>query len=71
MEWRKQTAENKKVLGYHIFSDEAIASISAKSPRSLTQLAKIKNVGEGKTVQYGEQILKLIREHLGEGDLFG
>lgn len=71
MAWRQQTADQKKSLTYHILSDLAIADISAKLPRSLTQLAKIKNIGEGKTMQYGEQILKLIRVHLGEGDLFG
>lgn len=71
IDWRKKTAETKKVLGYHIISDQAVADISAKLPRSLTQLAKIKNVGEGKTAEYGEQLLKLIRQHLGENDLFG
>ncbi|RYE55519.1 MAG: hypothetical protein EOP48_10045, partial [Sphingobacteriales bacterium] len=70
-EWRKQAADTKKVLSYHILSDLAIADISAKLPRSLAQLAKIKNVGDGKAMQHGEAILKLIRTYLGEGDLFG
>ncbi|TKC10514.1 hypothetical protein FA048_10035 [Pedobacter polaris] len=69
LNWRKQTAENKKALGYHIISDQAIADISAKLPKTLTQLAKIKNVGEGKATQYGDEILKLIRHHLGENEL--
>ena len=71
VEWRRQTAETKKLLSYHILSDLAIAHISDKLPRSLTQLAKIKNIGEGKAMQYGEEILKLIRKHLGESNLFG
>ncbi len=71
MEWRQQTAELKKSLSYHILSDLALADISSKLPRSLTQLAKIKNIGDGKAMQYGDEILKLIRMHLGEGDLFG
>ena len=71
IEWRQQTAETKKLLSYHILSDLAMADISGKLPRSLTQLAKIKNIGEGKAIQYGEEILKLIREHLGESNLFG
>lgn len=69
MEWRKKTAETKKYLAYHILSDQAMADISAKLPRTLAQLAKIKNVGEGKTAEYGEQLLRLVRQHLGEGEL--
>ncbi len=69
--WRKKTAEEKKILGYHLISDVALAEISAKTPRSLTALSKIKNVGEGKTAEYGEQILRLVRQHHGENDLFG
>ena len=69
--WRKRIAESNNLLSYHILSDLALADIATKLPRSLIQLSKIKNVGEGKTMQYGEQILKLIREYLGENDLFG
>ncbi len=71
VEWRQQTAELKKTLSYHVLSDQVMADISAKLPRSLTQLSKIKNVGDGKTMQHGEEILKSIREYLGEGNLFG
>ncbi|WP_316782977.1 HRDC domain-containing protein [Pedobacter frigiditerrae] len=69
LEWRKQTAEIKKLIGYHIISDQAMVDISAKLPKTLTQLSKIKNVGEGKTAAYGDQILRLIRQYLGESEL--
>ncbi|RZK41823.1 MAG: helicase [Pedobacter sp.] len=69
--WRKRVAEEKKVLTYHILSDIALAEISAKLPRSLTALSKIKNVGEGKVGQYGDELIKIIKSHLGENDLFG
>ncbi|WP_199121529.1 HRDC domain-containing protein [Pedobacter sp. ASV28] len=69
--WRTNTAAIKKTLDYLILSDQAMADISAKLPRSLTQLAKIKNIGEGKTAEFGEHLLKMIRTHLGENDLFG
>jgi len=71
LDWRKKTAEEKKLLGYHLISDVALIEISAKLPKSLTALAKIKSVGEGKAAEYGEQILRLIKQHLGEHDLFG
>jgi ribosomal protein S6 len=70
MDWRQHAAKMKKVLEYHIISDQVVADISAKLPRTLTQLSKIKNVGEGKTAEYGEQILKIIGIHLGENQLF-
>lgn len=69
--WRKQTADQRKLLGYHIISDQALADISAKLPRSLTALAKVKNVGEGKASEYGDEILRMIRNHTGENNLFG
>jgi len=68
--WRIQKAEQKKAADYHIMSDQAIADISAKLPRSMKNLSMIKNVGEGKTTEFGEEILKIIREHLGENELF-
>lgn len=69
LNWRQLTATHKKLLGYHVISDQAIVDIAAKLPKTLTQLAKIKNVGEGKATQFGDEILKLIRQHLGENEL--
>lgn len=69
LNWRKQTAEIKKTLSYHIISDQALADISTKLPKTLSQLSKIKNIGEGKASQYGDQIIKLIRQYLGESEL--
>jgi len=70
IDWRERIAAIKNSLGYHIISDQAMADISAKLPRTLTQLSKIKNVGEGKAAEYGEQLLKIIGKHLGENQLF-
>lgn len=70
IDWRERIAAIKKSLGYHIISDQAMADISSKLPRTLTQLSKIKNVGEGKAAEYGEQLLKIIGKHLGENQLF-
>jgi len=68
--WRTRAAEQKKLATYHVLSDQVMADISAKLPKSLKQLSMIKNFGEGKTTAYGEEILKLIRMHLGENELF-
>lgn len=71
LEWRKKTAAQKKVLDYHIISDLVLADISAKLPKTLIALSKVKSVGEGKASAYGEPIIGLIKSYLGESDLFG
>ena len=68
--WRIQIAAKRQSQTYNILSDQALVAISAKLPRSLKQLSMIKNFGEGKTAEFGEEILKIIRMHLGENELF-
>lgn len=70
LNWRKQTSEARKVLEYNLISDVMLREISAKLPRSLDQISKIKSFGDAKATDFGDQILKLIRGYLGENDLF-
>ena len=70
VDWRKKKSEVRKSPAYSIVSDQALADISSKIPRSLKQLSMIKNFGEGKTAEFGEEILKMISMHLGENQLF-
>jgi hypothetical protein len=68
--WRNETAVSRKLMSYHVISDQAMVDIAARLPRTLTQLSKIKNVGEGKAAEFGDQLLKIIRQHFGENELF-
>lgn len=68
--WRKDISIKRKVPDYVILSDKTIREIAAKLPRSLTQLSAIKNFGEVKAADFGEQILKIISTYLGVSDLF-
>jgi len=68
---RKQLSEDRSTPEYLLITENALRDIAAKPPRSLNQLAQLKSFGEGKATDFGEQILKLVRNYLGENDLFG
>lgn len=65
-EWRKATAEKKSISTHQLISEQAMIDIANKPPKTLSELAKIKSIGEGKAIQYGTEILKVIRTHNGE-----
>ncbi|MDO3643084.1 HRDC domain-containing protein [Mucilaginibacter sp. L3T2-6] len=67
---RKQISEDRSTPEYLLMTENALRDIAAKLPRSLDQLAQLKSFGEGKATDFGEQILKLVRNYLGENDLF-
>jgi hypothetical protein len=68
--WRENISVERQVPDYIILSEKAIQDITEKLPRSLNQLSRIKNLGEVKAVEFGEQILKTVNNYLGESDLF-
>lgn len=68
---RKQISEDRSAPEYLLITENALRDIAAKPPRSLNQLAQLKTFGEVKAADFGEQILKLVRNYLGENDLFG
>ncbi|AMR33426.1 hypothetical protein A0256_19370 [Mucilaginibacter sp. PAMC 26640] len=61
----------RKVLEYNLLSDNTLRDIAAKLPRGLKELSQVKGVGDVKATDFGDTILKLIRSHLGESNLFG
>jgi PIF1-like helicase/HRDC domain len=65
-EWRKLTADNKNISVHQLISEQALIDITAKTPKTLSELAKLKSIGEGKAMQYGSEILSVIRMHNGE-----
>lgn len=65
-EWRKSTAQTRSISPHQLISEQAVIDIAAKTPRTLSELARIKSIGEGKALQYGPEILKVIRTHNGE-----
>lgn len=64
--WRSSTAQNKCISPYQLISEQAMIDVANKPPKTLSELARIKSIGEGKALQYGAEILTVIRTHNGE-----
>lgn len=67
--WRIQKGKERNTADYNILSEQVLKDTAAKLPKTLKQLSQIKGVGEGKAFDFGDEILKMIRQYLGEGDL--
>lgn len=68
--WRAANSEKRGVPDYLLLSQQLCVTIAAKLPRSLGELAQIKGVGAGKATDLGDAFVKIIRNYLGEQDLF-
>ncbi|MBW4888990.1 AAA family ATPase [Mucilaginibacter sp. HMF5004] len=71
LEWRVKASKERKVLEYALVSDNMLSDITTKLPRTLQELAALKGFSTIKARDLGDDILKLIRGYLGEGNLFG
>ena len=63
---RKRIAEEKGIPVYTIFTNQQLAAMATGKPQTLTALEKIDGIGKGKTEQYGENFLSVLKEHTGE-----
>ncbi len=68
LDWRGETAEQKGTPEYSLISEKTLREIAKKLPKTFSQLSAIKNFGEQRAQEYGEAILRMVREFLGEGD---
>ena len=59
-EWRKEKAQEKKVLPYMIFPDRTLFQLASRMPRSLEELHDIPGLGPSKINDFGEDILDII-----------
>jgi ATP-dependent DNA helicase RecQ len=58
--WRMQTAREKGLPAYMIFSDATLQNIAAYKPSSLSGLRGISGVGDKKLSLYGEELLRVL-----------
>lgn len=65
-DWRQLSAQAKNISVHQLISEQALIDIAAKPPKTLSELAKLKSIGEGKAMQYGTEILSVIRSHYGD-----
>lgn len=68
--WRAKASEQRNVPDYLLLSQQLCVTIAAKLPRSLGELAQIKGIGAAKATDLGDGFVKIIRNYLGEQDLF-
>jgi ATP-dependent DNA helicase RecQ len=60
---RSTLARQRGVPAYVIFGDAALRDMARRRPSDLIQLLDVKGVGEKKSRQYGEAVLKTIRDY--------
>ncbi|MDQ4076917.1 MAG: helix-turn-helix domain-containing protein, partial [Chloroflexota bacterium] len=66
MAWRREEARRLNQPPYFIFSNAALHAIAAAAPRDLETLEVVRGVGPHKLEEYGETILAIIGEVLGD-----
>ena len=57
---RRQIAEEEGVPPFVIFHDATLREMAAAKPRTLTDLARVKGIGESKLKKYGARVLAIL-----------
>lgn len=60
---RRELSQRDKVPPYVIFSDSTLRAMAGAHPQSKQEMLLVKGVGELKYEKYGEQFLRVCREH--------
>ena len=68
-ELRKQVGKQKGVPPFVIFQDPSLEDMTLKYPITLTELANVHGVGEGKAKKYGKDFVELIADYVEENDI--
>ena len=58
---RKETAEKSGIPVYAVFTNEQLAAMVKKQPKTVKDLLTISGIGESRVKQYGETFLNLFR----------
>jgi hypothetical protein len=70
VEWRANIAGQRNVQPYTIVSDAVLTQVALKRPNTLTQLSQIKNFGQAKASDFGQDIIRIILANNGTSQLF-
>ena len=66
---RKKVADKLSLPPFVIFQDPSLEDMSLKYPITLSEMANVHGVGEGKAKKYGESFVKLISRYVEENDV--
>ncbi len=60
--WRKETADERGVPPYVLLHDATLAELCKERPATLTDLLRVRGMGEKKALDFGEALLEIIDE---------
>lgn len=66
---RKKLSKKLEVPPFVIFQDPSLEAMATSYPITIDELQNIPGVGAGKAKRYGEEFLKLIKEHVKENEI--
>ncbi len=66
VEWRNETAKKGGHPPFIMFSNQQVADIVMKDPKTENDLSSIKGVGNVKIAKYGKKVLEIVRKHRGK-----
>ncbi len=66
---RKKLSKKLEVPPFVIFQDPSLEAMATSYPVTFEELQNIPGVGAGKAKRYGEEFLKVIKEHVTENDI--
>ena len=66
---RKKLSKRLEVPPFVIFQDPSLEAMATSYPITMDELQNIPGVGAGKAKRYGEEFLKLIKEHVKENEI--
>ncbi|MEI6555297.1 MAG: DNA helicase RecQ [Paludibacter sp.] len=66
---RKKLSKRLEIPPFVIFQDPSLEAMATSYPITLDELQNIPGVGAGKAKRYGEEFLKVIKEHVKENEI--
>jgi ATP-dependent DNA helicase RecQ len=61
--WRREEALRRGVPPFVLLSDRTLRGIASRRPSSLSQLHHVSGIGETKLAQFGDPIVRIVRDH--------
>ncbi|MDR1585268.1 MAG: DNA helicase RecQ, partial [Prevotellaceae bacterium] len=66
---RKKISKRREIPPFVIFQDPSLEAMATTYPITIEELQNIPGVGAGKAKRYGEEFLKVIKEHVKENEI--
>ncbi|MDB9822731.1 ATP-dependent DNA helicase [Deltaproteobacteria bacterium] len=67
-EWRLSKAKKRGLPAFRIFTNKVLDNLSSDMPTTHDELLMVNGVGPYFSQQYGNEIIRIVKEHLGKND---